>query len=164
MLDEMRRQLRFHEAHPTISGYDPEMPWNQVFREAASNVEYWLEALQEPAWRYTEDRGTQAPAWTRQQQEYEMQRGVKRDWAGKGKGKGDGKPNRLVKEVEGREVCHKYNMGFCEDESCPWSQACAYCGSKHRSKDRACFKSRKFHDVDFPAKGKKGSLKGKSKS
>ena len=49
MGEEMRRQLRFHEAHPAISGYDPIMPWNQVFREAASNVENWLEKLHEPA-------------------------------------------------------------------------------------------------------------------
>ena len=68
-----------------------------------------------------------------------------------------------MKEADGREVCHKYNKGLCEDDGCPRNHVCAYCGGKRRSKDKSCSKSKQFHDIDFPGKGKKGGPKGKNK-
>ena len=54
--NERRRQARFAEAHPTLSSIDRDMPWNSVIKEAADNLEYWTQELQEPAFIFMASR------------------------------------------------------------------------------------------------------------
>ena len=66
-LTEKRRQERFYREHPELSSYNPRMPWESIIKEAASNVEWWMRELQEPAILYTRERSDVAPSWVTQQ-------------------------------------------------------------------------------------------------
>ena len=46
---ERRRQMDFHARAPELSGYNPDMPWNAVIKEAAVTFEFWHEELERPA-------------------------------------------------------------------------------------------------------------------
>ena len=167
MAEEMRRQARFHQEHPTISGYDAKAPWNQVFRESALNVEFWLENLQEPAMRYDDTRADVAPSWTHQQEAPETGKGKgqKRQWPEhdqvKRKGLQDKKGGLLQNDAQGREICLKYSRNLCSDPACGRAHVCNYCGTPHRACEKQCNKSQRFFDVNAKKGGKKGKLSKK---
>ena len=65
---ELRRdQERFHAAHPAMSGYDPDMPWNSVLKAAAQNNDFWDRELKEPALLFMMGRGKSHPSHVEQQ-------------------------------------------------------------------------------------------------
>ena len=46
---ELRRQVDFHAAHPSMSGFNPDMPWNGVIRRATEDEGFWMRELERPA-------------------------------------------------------------------------------------------------------------------
>ena len=67
MVDERRRQERFHTAHPTMSSFDVAMPWNSVMKAAAKATEFWDLELKEPALLYALGHGRSHPTFVSQQ-------------------------------------------------------------------------------------------------
>ena len=49
VIAEKRRQEAFYAKHPTVSAYNPRLPWDTVLREAADSQAFWYKELLEPA-------------------------------------------------------------------------------------------------------------------
>ena len=64
---ELRKQRQFHAAHPDMSAYDPNRPWNSVLLAAVTGItaiQYWEAALKEKARRWMESgRSKTHPSW-----------------------------------------------------------------------------------------------------
>ena len=85
IVEERRRQELFHNAHPSMSAFMPDMPWNSVLKAAASNSEFWDKELKEPALLYTLGRGKTNPSYVeRQTEQTSGGRGKKRKQRGCG--------------------------------------------------------------------------------
>ena len=122
--------------HPQLSAVEHGMPWNNVFREAADSLEFWLQELQEPAMLLTQsltDTTTAGPTHDGFQSR-----------KGKGRGKDKRPPpnqghpikagNYWTTDQRGRPICIKFNRGGCTDD-CPRAHQCSLCLGPHASKD-----------------------------
>ena len=127
-----------HFKCPTLSDFDPEMPWNAVIRSACEDLTCWHRNVDSPALEYTLGRGnrdstrnsdTRAGASSsggthtgqqieKRQQKPELPAGWK------------------AHNTRGVEICRKWNSspGGCELH-CPQNRArqCAICLSTHRA-------------------------------
>ncbi len=69
--DELRRQRQFHEQNPTLSQFNPAMPWNSVLLAAVRGVEalqFWEAALKEKARQWeVSPRASTHPSWVERQ-------------------------------------------------------------------------------------------------
>jgi len=168
--DERRRQESFHAHHPTLSGYDPNMPWNSVIKASASDVEFWDRELKEPSLLYTMGHGKTHPTHVTPLLEPEggvdPPRKPKRPRGGRGKGKQQ-EPNKVAKgkgkgrkgqpvrnrdgkyntDRAGKQLCYAWNRtaGGCTTGQCPAgrSHLCEECLQPHRC-------------IDCPLKSSKG--------
>ena len=104
-----------------MTSYDPKRPWESVMRAAASNVEFWLRELQEPACIFGGSvRVEVAPSWTQQQPE-QQQLGTKRNVQLM---LADKPPN----DEQEQEVCRNFNMRRCNYDNCRRRHVCSNCG------------------------------------
>ena len=117
-------------------------------KEATSNVEYWMNSLQEPALIHTKLRGDSNPSWVRQQP-YE-ERGQKRQWQ-------DAEDNGASGAMLESEICRNYNQGICKRAECRFKHQCSKCGGNHPVSE--CGKKGK--SKKGKGKGKKGDKGGK---
>ena len=126
---EKRRQERFTSEHPHLSAMDRSMPWNNVFREAADSVEFWMQELQELALLLTQSMAEHMPmpANSRLQGEVPQAKGKGR---GKNKRKGAQQTHPIksgtysTTNQTGKQVCIKFNLGTCADD-CPRAHQCS---------------------------------------
>ena len=134
---EKRRLKDCHFRCPSLSDYDPEMPWNSVIRSASEELTYWHRSVDQPA--------------------LELFMGSSRD-AGRGGFQGSGSSssagmsiqipqsdgrqklevptNWRTHTLKGTEICRTWNLspGGCEI-TCPQQRAhqCAMCLNTHRA-------------------------------
>ena len=59
---ELRRQQAFHQTHPQMSSFVPEMPWNSVIKASSSNREFWSREFEKPAMLYSMQGARPTPA------------------------------------------------------------------------------------------------------
>ena len=146
---EKRRLREMQMKCPTLSDYDPDMPWNSVIQSAADDIQYWQRNVEMPALEFTlgrhsRDAGTGSPssgghARPPVGQHTQKQPDVPASWK--------------AVNLQGTEICRKWNAspGGCE-RNCPQRRAhqCAICLNTHR----AC-----QHDASKTGtgKGSKGS-------
>ena len=159
-VSERRRQERFYREHPALSSFNPEKPWESIIKESASNMEWWMRELQEPAMNYMRDRSSSAPSWVAQQLPDE-DRGRKRSWQDQPLSDHPRISNAGVyfTTKDGRQICRHYQTNACNHASCSYAHACSACGKEGHSRQDCRSKKAKGR-----GKGKgKGRGKGKGK-
>ncbi len=177
MAAERRRQERFHQDHPSISGFRPEMPWDSVFKEAADNQEFWQRELTEPAIWYDQRRGQAAPSHAYQQAEIDTDTAEnarrKRRRGGRGGSSGgggggsssDANNNNSTKNNNVLQVCFDFSRkaNGCR-EPCPEGRhhGCEGCWRKGVRGIHCCFKGKGGGGGGSSSKGgnRKGGKKG----
>ena len=135
---EKRRQLAFHEANPELSAFDPDMPWNNVFKAAARAPEFWKDNLEEAAIlvRMDAPRGDRGRSRSpRKGKGGDRASGT--DSKGKGKGvdaqRADG---RYFKTRDGKQLCYDFNRkpdgcaAVCKNKR---AHNCELCRGSHRA-------------------------------
>ena len=157
LVAERRRQQAFHEAHPTISSYQANRPWNSAFAEAATSLEFWQRELTEvallhrsvanappvPANTDTVPRGQQGGGKKARGDKTTEQRGYKRS-----------------SEEMAKEFCFKFTRsGQCV----PWPGPCPD-GRKHACEGcgRAGYTNAQCCRIEVPLKEQK-KQRGKGK-
>ncbi len=157
MAAERRRQERFHQEHPSISGFRPEMPWDSVFKEAADNQEFWQRELMEPAIWYEQRRGQTAPSHTFQQPEADpttvnrptgkRKRGTRGTGGGGGGGGGNNNSNSGNDQPNPRatQICFDFSRhaNGCK-EPCPAGRfhGCEGCWKRGVRGIHCCYKGK----------------------
>ena len=160
MVAERRRQEAFFTKHPTISAFNPRVPWDSVLRDAADSQNFWYKELLEPALLYERASGavsmpihralldaTEAPAAPPTRK---YKRGKTSTKGGKGSAKGA--------KGEKKEFCFAFNRSEngCS-EPCPHGRmhSCQGCNAPGVRAINCCHK-------DGPP-NKKGKTGGKGR-
>lgn len=150
---ERRRQEAAHATNPSVSTYDPGMPWDSVIRASAKAADFWDVELKEPALVYMLGSGRDSNvrrALPNSAEEQEAAGGTQK-WGGRkpragidkkggGKGGGGGKrraDGRYLTARNGKEICFTWarNENGCAAAQCPNGRMhiCEWCRQPHRS-------------------------------
>ena len=158
LVTEKRRQQAFHVAHPQISAFQVDRPWNSVFAEAGTNLEYWQRELVERAMLQMVARVNEGKQGRGQ---YEGEA------AGKGQRTRQDKdaanpPAKRARADRSTEYCFNFTrQGQCTawPTPCPDGRlhACESCGAKGYTNAQCCKKEVSFKQL------RKGKGKGRSK-
>lgn len=147
-------QEEFHNTHPTMSAFNPAMPWNSVIKASATNNEFWDRELKEPAQNFSfaanprSDRATAAPSNfgglpappapppVNPRPKKKQRTGQPKGQANKAEDarRPDG---RYYRDRHGVELCYVWNRadGGCSNGACPngRAHACEFCRQPHRT-------------------------------
>ena len=156
-----RNQDEFKSAHPELSAYNKDKPWDTVIRAVANDADYWGREFQEPALRYTLER-VSVNQGGQQQLGGNHDRGQKRPREEPGAKVKNHWRGTCRKDNEGLEICFNSNRGDGCSEPCPngRSHLCEYCLGSRRGKEEQCPASQAAASASSKGKGKKGR-KGK---
>jgi hypothetical protein len=149
-------QEEFHSSHPSLSAFNPAMPWNSVIKASATNTEFWDRELKEPAQNFSFSRFERQPSVPKpaaynlpappQPPQFvgrQAQPGKKRKKSGVLKGQANPSDDarrpdgRYYRDRHGTELCYTYNRSEngCASGTCPSqrSHACEWCRQPHRA-------------------------------
>ena len=171
--EERRRQAEWHGTNPSLSRYDPDMPWDSVIRESAESKDFWDRELRDPGLVDLASRGGQRAARSTIADAPPLPQSL----ADRPPRRPRGQPTNQVNDNDqdkfnkrdsdgnfkysrsGVEICGKYGEGRCQDAICP------HVDPTGTPRAHICFNCRQPHRGDEcrqkkPGRGGKGRGRG----
>lgn len=158
---ERLRQESFHQAHPNMSAYVVDMPWNSVIKASATNQEFWHREFERPAMLYVVNgvkpspsvppppKPDRTPAKIATKKTFDPRR----------------KDGRHLKSESGLNICYAWarEKDGCSNGECErgFAHICEWCRQPHKSID--CPKVPNWDPTkssDKPSGGGKGRGRG----
>ncbi|CAK0818274.1 unnamed protein product, partial [Prorocentrum cordatum] len=159
LANERRRLERFHEKSPTLSSWNPKMPWDAALRAVSQDKTFWYKHLEKPCDKAARDGSATVPVQRTAYTQVPPFTAAPQQGSNKKKGGGRGKANdrkdtkgidprgkgpnaqradgRYYRSVDNVEICYAWaqHEEGCSSKACPQGRAhaCEFCRTPHRT-------------------------------
>ncbi|CAK0856481.1 unnamed protein product, partial [Prorocentrum cordatum] len=159
LANERRRLERFHEKSPTLSSWNPKMPWDAALRAVSQDNTFWYKHLEKPCDKAARDGSATAPVQRTAYTQVPPFTAAPQQGSNKKKGDGRGKANdrkdakgidprgkgpnaqradgRYYRSVDNVEICYAWaqHEEGCSSKACPQGRAHVreFCRTPHRA-------------------------------